>query len=110
MSTVHFLSQLDQHTLIEQIVVALIAYLRAGMFAMVPQFLSLKVFWHSYSDCVLEKWQEMKLEIFIKKKNNKKVFQIQIDSLEMFLFFFSITDANLKMNLSTHQYINSVHS
>jgi len=52
----------------------------------------------------------MKLEIFIKKKNNKKVFQIQIDSLEMFLFFFSITDANLKMNLSTHQYINSVHS
>lgn len=51
----------------------------------------------------------MKLEIFIKKKN-KKVFQIQIDSLEMFLFFFSITDANLKMNLSTHQYINSVHS
>lgn len=68
MSTVHFLSQLDQHTLIEQIVVALIAYLRAGMFAMVPQFLSLKVFWHSYSDCVLEKWQEMKLEIFIKKK------------------------------------------
>lgn len=63
MSTVDFFLQLAHCTLIEQIVVALIAYLHTGTLVVVPQVESLEVFWDSYSDCGLEEWQGIKMEI-----------------------------------------------